>query len=173
VQASALSALPFIVAFLAVNFAGWGMDWLAAAGWTRGGFHRKLFIGLGAAIYAITTLIAATTESNTTAVIMIIIANAGLSFYVIPFWTTCTDIAPNQTGTLSGVMNFFGIVGATLSPYGTGVIAQATDAFVAPLVLAVAIMLVAATTMIVFFRYRPLSELVAQAVPAAGATAKA
>jgi len=173
VQASALSALPFIVAFLAVTFAGWGMDWLAAAGYTRGGFHRKLFIGVGAAIYSVTTLIAATTESNTTAVIMIIIANAGLSFYVIPFWTTCTDIAPNQTGTLSGVMNFFGIVGATLSPYGTGVIAQATGAFVAPLVLAVVIMVVAATTMIVFFRYRPLSELVAEAPPAASAAAEA
>jgi MFS family permease len=173
VQASALSALPFIVAFLAVNFAGWAMDWLAAAGWTRGGFHRKLFVGLGAAIYAVTTLIAATTESNTAAVIMIIIANAGLSFYVIPFWTTCTDIAPNQTGTLSGVMNFFGIVGATLSPYGTGVIAQATGAFVAPLVLAVGIMLVGATTMILFFRYRPLSELVAEPAPAARAAAKA
>jgi MFS family permease len=26
-QASALSALPFLVAFIAVNFAGWGMDW--------------------------------------------------------------------------------------------------------------------------------------------------
>ena len=173
VQASALSALPFIVAFLAVNFAGWAMDWLAAAGWTRGGFHRKLFVGLGAAIYAVTTLIAATTESNTMAVTMIIIANAGLSFYVIPFWTTCTDIAPNQTGTLGGVMNFFGIIGATLSPYGTGVIAQATGAFVAPLVLAVVIMLVGATTMILFFRYRPLSEFVAEAPPAASAAAKA
>lgn len=172
-QASALSALPFLAAFVAVNFAGWGMDWLAAAGWTRGGFHRKFFIGLGAAIYAVTTLIAATTESNTVAVIMIIIANAGLSFYVIPFWTTCTDIAPNQTGTLGGVMNFFGIVGATLSPYGTGVIAQATGAFVAPLVLAVVIMLVGATTMILFFRYRPLSELVADVSPAASAAAKA
>jgi len=171
-QASTLSALPFIAAFLAVNFAGWAMDWMAAAGWTRGGLHRKLFIGLGAAIYAVTTLIAATTESNAVAVIMIIIANAGLSFYVIPFWTTCTDIAPNQTGTLSGVMNFFGIVGATLSPYGTGVIAQATGAFVAPLVLAVVIMLVGATTMIIFFRYRPLSELVAEAT-AASAAAKA
>src|SRR5580692_7084357 len=161
VQASALSALPFLVAFLASNFTGWAMDWLAAAGWTRGGFHRKLFVGLGATIYAVTTLIAATTESNTLAVIMIIIANAGLSFYVVPFWTTCTDIAPNQTGTLGGVMNFFGIVGATLSPYGTGLIAQATGAFVAPLVLAVVIMLVASTIMILFFRYRPLSELVA------------
>jgi MFS family permease len=172
VQASALSALPFLVAFLASNFTGWAMDWLAAAGWTKGGFHRKLFVGLGAAIYAVTTLIAATTESNTLAVIMIIIANAGLSFYVVPFWTTCTDIAPNQTGTLGGVMNFFGIVGATLSPYGTGLIAQATGAFVAPLVLAVVIMLVSATTMIMLFRYRPLSELVAQPPPAAKLAAK-
>jgi MFS family permease len=172
VQASALSALPFLVAFLASNFTGWAMDWLAAAGWTRGGFHRKLFVGLGAVIYAVSTLIAATTESNTLAVIMIIVANAGLSFYVVPYWTTCTDIAPNQTGTLGGVMNFFGIIGATLSPYGTGLIAQATGAFVAPLVLAVVIMLVAATTMILFFRYRPLSELVAQPLPAAKLAAK-
>jgi MFS family permease len=172
VQASALSALPFLVAFLASNFTGWAMDWLAAAGWTKGGFHRKLFVGLGAVIYAITTLIAATTESNTLAVIMIIIANAGLSFYVVPYWTTCTDIAPNQTGTLGGVMNFFGIVGATLSPYGTGLIAQATGTFVAPLVLAVVIMLVAATTMILFFHYRPLSELVAQSLPTAKLAAK-
>jgi MFS transporter, ACS family, glucarate transporter len=173
VQASALSALPFLVAFIAVNFAGWGMDWLAMLGWKKDGFHRKVFVGLGAVIYAVTTLIAATTESNTMAVTMIIIANAGLSFYVIPFWTICTDVAPNQTGTLSGVMNFFGICGATLSPYLTGVIAQATGAFVAPLVLAVVIMLVAATTMIVFFRYRPLSELVAGAPTAAALAAKA
>jgi ACS family hexuronate transporter-like MFS transporter len=163
IQASALSALPFLVAFVASNFTGWAMDWFAAAGWTKGGFHRKFFIGVGAATYAVTTLIAATTESNTLAVVMIIIANAGLSLYVVPFWTTCTDIAPNQTGTLGGLMNFFGIIGATLSPYGTGVIAQATGAFVAPLVLAVCIMLVAAATMILFFRYKPLSELVGEA----------
>ena len=163
IQASALSALPFLVAFVAVNFAGWSMDWLAAVGWKQGGFHRKVFVGLGAVLYAVTTLIAATTDSNTLAVTMIIIANAGLSFYVIPYWTTCTDIAPNQTGTLSGLMNFFGIVGATLSPYLTGLIAQATGTFVAPLVLAVCIMRVAASTMILFFRYRPLSELVGEA----------
>jgi MFS family permease len=161
ITASALSALPFLVAFVASNFTGWAMDWFAAAGWTKGGFHRKFFVGIGALTYAVTTLIAATTESNTLAVIMIIIANAGLSFYVVPYWTICTDVAPNQTGTLGGVMNFFGIVGATISPYLSGVIAQATGAFVAPLVLAVCIMLAAATTMILFFRYRPLSELVA------------
>jgi cyanate permease len=58
-------------------------------------------------------------------------------------------------------MNFFGIVGATVSPYLSGVIAQATGAFVAPLVLAVAIMLVAATTMILLFHIKPLSSLLA------------
>ena len=143
VQASALSALPFLVAFIGSNFTGWAMDWLAAAGWTKGGFHRKLFVGLGAVTYAVTTLIAANTDSKTLAVTMIIVANAGLAFYVTPFWTICTDMAPNQAGTLSGIMNFFGICGATLSPFLTGVIAQATGAFVAPLELAVAIMLVA------------------------------
>lgn len=158
-QASALSALPFITAFVAVNASGWMMDWLAAHGWTKGAFHRKLFIGLGAVIYAVTTLIAATTASNTVAVTMIVIANAGLAFYVSPYWTLCTDIAPQQTGALGGLMNFFGIIGATISPFLSGVIAEVTGAFVAPLVLAVCIMLVAATTMILLFHVQSLSEL--------------
>jgi MFS family permease len=162
-QASALSALPFVVAFVAANFAGWAMDWLAAHGWNKNGFHRKLFVACGSVTYAVTTLIAATTESNTLAVTMIVVANVGLSFYVVPYWTICTDVAPNQTGTLGGIMNFFGIIGATVSPYLSGVIAQATGDFVAPLVLAVVIMLVAATTMIALFRIRPLSDLVAVA----------
>jgi MFS family permease len=158
-QASALSALPFIVAFVAANATGWAMDFLASHGWTKGAFHRKFFIGLGAVTYAVTTLIAATTESNTLAVTMIIIANAGLACYVGPYWTLCTDVAPQQTGALGGLMNFFGIVGATISPYLSGVIAQETGAFVAPLILAVCIMLVAATTMILLFHVSSLSEL--------------
>jgi MFS family permease len=162
VQASVLSALPYLTAFVAVNFAGWGMDWLAKRGHKKNAFHRKFFIAVGAATYVVTTLIAANVESATVAVTMIIIANAGLSFYVIPYWTICTDIAPRQTGSLSGLMNFFGICGATISPFLSGVIAQATGAFVAPLELAVAIMLVASTTMIVFFRVRPLREIVGE-----------
>jgi ACS family glucarate transporter-like MFS transporter len=163
VQASVLSSLPFVAAFLSVNFAGWAMDWLAAHGWKKGAFHRKFFIGIGALIYAVTTLIAATATSTSLAVTMIVIANAGLSFYVIPYWTICTDLAPQQTGALSGLMNFFGICGATISPYLSGVIAETTGAFVAPLLLAVTIMVVAATTMILLFRLRPLAELVAEA----------
>ena len=104
---------------------------------------------------------------------MIAVANAGLSLYVYPFWTTVTDIAPHQSGTLSGFMNFFGICGATISPYLSGVIAQATGAFVAPLELAAAIMVVAATTSIIFLRIRPIGELMAETetlAPARSAT---
>lgn len=164
--AAQLSALPYLTAFVAVNFAGWGMDWLAKRGYKKNAVHRKLFIGIGAATYAVTTLIAANVESTTVAVTMIIIANAGLSFYVIPYWTICTDIAPRQAGSLSGLMNFFGICGATISPFLSGVIAQETGAFVAPLELAVAIMVVASITMIALFRVRPLHEIVGDA-PAA------
>jgi MFS family permease len=167
VNASFLSALPYLTAFVAANFAGWGMDWLTQRGWTGGFFHRKVFVGIGALTYAVTTLIAANTESNALAVTMIVIANAGLSFYVIPYWTFCTDMAPKQTGSLSGLMNFFGICGATISPYLSGVIAQATGAFVAPLELAVAIMLVASLTMILLFRPRPLHELAGNGLAAA------
>ena len=167
VTASVLSALPFLVSFIGANFAGWAMDWLAEMGFTKGGFHRKFFVALGAATYAVTTLIAATTSSTAVAVTMIVIANAGLAFYVVPYWTICTYVAPNQTGTLGGIMNFFGIIGATASPYLSGVIAQETGAFVAPLLLAVAIMLTAATTMILLFRIRPLTSLVSETPGAA------
>jgi cyanate permease len=51
-------------------------------------------------------------------------------------------------------MNFFGILGATISPYLSGVIAQATGAFVAPLELAAAVMLVCATTSLHFMKVR-------------------
>jgi MFS family permease len=160
VRASVLSSFPFLVAFLAMNFCGPAMDWLAARGWNQGAFHRKLFIALGAAIYASSTLIAATTESNDLAIDMIIIANAGLAFYVLPYWTMVTDIAPHQAGTLGGFMNFFGIIGATISPFASGVIAQATGDFVAPLELAVAIMVVAAIIAILFVKVRPIGELI-------------
>jgi MFS transporter, ACS family, hexuronate transporter len=160
-QAAVVSSYPFLVAFLASNFAGWTMDWFASRGWNKRGFHRKFFIALGALTYASTTLIAATTSSTTLAIAMIVVANAGLAFYVQPYWTICTDIAPKQSGALSGLMNFFGIIGATISPTVSGFIAQWTGAFVAPLELAAAIMLVAAATNIIFFKIRPISELAA------------
>ncbi|HTH97962.1 MAG TPA: MFS transporter [Stellaceae bacterium] len=159
-NASFLSAFPFVVAFVAANIGGFAMDWFAKMGWRKGAFHRKSMIGLGALMYVVCTLIAANTNSNTVVIYMISIANAGLAFYVYPFWTMCTDMTPHQGGTLSALMNFFGILGATISPFLSGVIAESTGAFVAPLELAVSVMVVCSLTTILFLRVRPLSEIV-------------
>jgi MFS family permease len=158
-HASALSAVPFLVAFVVAILGGYLMDWFAAMGWRKGAFHRKFLIALGALMYVVGVLIAANTASTTTAVYMITVANAGLALYVYPFWTMVTDICPTQSGTLSGFMNFFGILGATISPYASGVIAEITGSFVAPLELAAAIMVIGATVALLFLRVRPLSEL--------------
>ena len=160
-NASFLSAFPFVVAFVAGNAGGLLMDWFSAMGWRKGDFHRKFLIGIGAVMFICGTLIAANTSSTTLAVYMLTVANAGLAFYVNPFWTTISDIAPHQSGTVSGFMNFCGILGATISPYLSGVIAQATGTFVAPLELAAAVMLICGTTFILFMRIRPVSELCA------------
>jgi MFS family permease len=164
VQAGMLSSLPFFAAFLTTIVAGFGMDWFTTKGWQRGALalHRKLFTYAGALIYATGTLIAATTSSTTLAVEMIVLGMIGLALYGCPYFLIVSDIAPNQTGFVSGLMNFFGLLGGTLSPWLSGVIAQATGNFVAPLQLAVALILVGAVFM-AFFKLKPLTELDAPA----------
>ena len=157
-DASFLSAFPFLVAFVAANVCGLLMDWFTWMGWRKGAFHRKFLIGAGALMFVCATLIAANTSSTTLAVYMFMVASVGLAFRVYPFWTIVTDIAPHQSGTLSGFMNFFGILGATISPYLSGVIAQATGDFVAPLELAAAIMLITSAVML-FMKVAPVSEI--------------
>jgi MFS family permease len=162
VSAGMLSALPFVAAFISANITGQLMDWMTANGWTRNGLHRKLFIYIGAVLFAISTLVAANAASATLAVWMIIVANIGLGIYVYPFWTLVADISAKQSGSLGGIMNFWGILGATISPFVSGVIASATHAFVVPLDVAACVMVVAALIAAIFLKIRPLSELVGE-----------
>jgi ACS family hexuronate transporter-like MFS transporter len=162
VNAGMLSALPFVAAFISANITGLLMDWMTVNGWTRYGLHRKLFIYIGAVLFAVSTLVAANAASATLAVWMIIVANIGLGIYVYPFWTLVADISAKQSGSLGGVMNFWGILGATISPFISGVIANATHAFVVPLDFAACVMVAAALIAAIFLKVRPLSELVGE-----------
>jgi MFS family permease len=164
VSAGMLSALPFVAAFISANITGQLMDWMCRKGWTRAGLHRKLFIYIGAVTFAISTLVAANAESATVAVWMIIIANIGLGIYVYPYWTLVVDISAKQSGSLGGIMNFWGILGATISPFVSGLIASATHAFVVPLDVAAFVMIAAALIAAIFLKVRPLTELVGEPV---------
>jgi MFS family permease len=160
ISAGMLSALPFLAAFISANITGQLMDFMTAKGWRRWGLHRKLFIYIGAVVFAVCTLIAANAASATVAVWMIVVASAGLGIYVYPYWTMVADISAKQSGSLGGIMNFFGILGATISPFVSGLIAQATHAFVVPLDVAAGVMLVAALVAALFLKVQPLSEIV-------------
>jgi ACS family D-galactonate transporter-like MFS transporter len=159
VQAGLLSSIPFFVAAAAMIGSGFLLDWFARKGWKHGWFaaHRKSTVYGGAVIFAIATSIAAVTDSTTTAIVMITIALSGLAIYANPFLPLCTDLAPNQTGMVFGLMNFFGLAGGTLSPWLSGVIAEKTGTFTAPLQVAVVVILVGAL-MMVFLKIKPISQ---------------
>jgi MFS transporter, ACS family, D-galactonate transporter len=159
VQAGLLSSIPFFIAAAALIASGFVMNWFADRGW-KGGLlaaHRKSMVYLGAILFAVPTWIAATTESTSLAIVMITIALVGLAVYAGPFLAIVTDIAPNQTGLVFGLMNFCGLVGGTLSPFISGKIAEQTGTFVAPLQVAVVLILIGALLMLLV-RLRPLSE---------------
>ncbi len=72
------------------------------------------------------------------------------------------DISAKQSGSLGGVVNFFGILCATISPFISGVVATATHAFVVPLEVAAAVILVAEAVAGIFLKIKPRNELVSQ-----------
>ena len=159
-DASFASALPYIVAFVGGIAGGFMMDWLAAKGWRKNGIHRKFVSGIGALMYVCSMLIAVNSSSNTVIVAMICIANTGMAFYAYAYWAIITDMTSRQGGALSGLMNSIGFLGGIISPLITGVIAEATGDFVAPLELAVAVVAVCSLTGIFVLKIRPISELV-------------
>lgn len=160
VQASVLSAAPYLAGFVAANLVGVLSAAFAGWGWTWDGFHRKSLIVAGGLLYAVFILIAATTASATVAVVCIVVAGAGITAAAQPYWMLATDMAPRQSGSLSAVMNFCGIIGATLAPVLSGLMAQSTHAFVLPFEVSAAIFAVAALALLAFVRVRPLTQLV-------------
>ena len=163
VTAGLLSALPYLAAFVAYIFAGYLSDKMAEKGWTKNGLNRKLPIYFGTLVYLITLPIAAVTTSNNLAVLMIILANVGLAFVTNQYWVMVSDITKRYGGTISGFMNFFGILGATIAPSLTGFIVAATGNFTLPFIISVCILVAAALVVALFVRVKPLSELIKQA----------
>jgi sugar phosphate permease len=163
VMAGYLTALPFLAGFVAYLFSGYVSDKIAKQAWAKNGLNRKLLIYIGALFYIIALPVAGFTTSNTVSVEMLILANIGLAFYSIQFWVLVSDITPRQAGTISGFMNFVGILGGTLAPFITGLLVSATGSFVTPFIIAVCIVIVATLAVAFFVRVKPLSQLMEKA----------
>jgi sugar phosphate permease len=160
VQAGLLTALPSIIGFFGYISSGYFSDFLASKGLTRDGINRKMPIWIGALFYVVCLPLAAMTSSAALAVALLIVAHFGLGFYSTNYWVLVTDIAPNQTGTITGFMGFFGMVGGTVAPILTGYLVTVTNGFTVPFMVSAAIVFLAGLASAIFIRVKPLSQLI-------------
>jgi ACS family glucarate transporter-like MFS transporter len=62
--------------------------------------------------------------ANTTVAILLLATGAGFNFFALAsFWATCIDLAPNYSGSVSGIMNSCANLGGWISPILTARVA--------------------------------------------------
>jgi MFS family permease len=128
-------ALPFVAFAATIPVAGFISDRLLADGRepTR---TRKTFIGVGLAMGSL-IVPAAYVDSAQTAVWLLTASAGGIGLSTANIWVITQTIAPaSRVGTWVGIQNLGGVIGAALAPMLTGLLADRTGSFVAPLSLA-------------------------------------
>ncbi|MFT3701445.1 MAG: MFS transporter [Agriterribacter sp.] len=125
-----------ISGFLAGGYIG---DWLPKK---KGLKFGRRFVGLtGLCSCGLLIFLAAIVPQNMLSVICLIAANGCFAFGVMVSYAACADIGRNNTGTVTGAMNFFGQMGAFIMSLLFGKIADATHNFNHPLFLVGAVMI--------------------------------
>jgi ACS family glucarate transporter-like MFS transporter len=121
----------FIGGFLGAIAAGFTSDWLVAK---KGLIYARRLVGSGSfALMGILIFITAITVHNNIAVTCLIIAYFFYLPSVISSFSTCVDIGGENTGTITGVMNFFGQLGSFCLAIFFGRMAHISHGFKTPL----------------------------------------
>ncbi len=127
-----------------------GMVGLLAGGFTADWFVRKKglrfgrrFTGMtGIGMCGVLILLTVFIPQNDIAAITLVAANACYGFCVMSSYGVCNDIARNNSGTVTGAMNFFGQAGAFFLAIVFGNIVQATNNFNYPLFVVAFVLLI-------------------------------
>ena len=101
-------------------------------------------------------LLAALVQQNTIAAACLVGANFSYSFGVMSSYGVCADIGRNNTGTVTGAMNFAGQTGAFFLAIVFGKIAEVTHSFQYPLLIVAAVL---AVGFLLWFVIDPLGEV--------------
>jgi MFS transporter, ACS family, glucarate transporter len=124
-----------IIGFLTGGFFG---DWIVKRKGLR--FGRR-FVGMtGLGMCALMIFLAALSSQNNISAYCLIAANGFFSFGVMVSYAVCSDIGRNNTGTVTGAMNFFGQMGAFFLALMFGKIADVTHSFIYPLFIVAFVM---------------------------------
>ena len=135
------TSVPWLFATLTdIIVGGWLVDALIQRGWDSN--RVRLTVLILATGFGLGILGAARAHTTTTALVWISISLGGLAAAAPVAWTVPSLIAPRESvGTLGGIVNFSGQLGAISAPIITGYIVSATHSFASAFVTATAILL--------------------------------
>jgi sugar phosphate permease len=137
-----LASVPLITAMIGDIVGGWLTDALYRRT-KRLTFSRRVVAApalLGAAVFLIP---AATTSDAVTAIVCLAASNFFLDMVLGPAWAVPMDVAGPSSGTVTGVMNMTGAVGASISPLVFGSLVQ-HGSWIAPFFVTAAILVTGA-----------------------------
>ena len=121
----------FVAGFLGLLIGGFCSDWLVRQ---KGLKFGRRFMGMtGLGFCGLFILIAGISPINNLTAACLILSNAFFSFGVMSSYAVCADIGRNNTGTVTGAMNFCGQMGAFFLAIIFGKLVDVTGNFEAPL----------------------------------------
>jgi Sugar phosphate permease len=148
------SSVLFIVGIAGFLIGGVTADYIARLKGIR--FGRRFMGVSGLGLCGICLLMAAYSLQNHISSYCLIAANFWFCFGVMVSYAVCTDIGKNNTGTVTGAMNFFGQMGAFILAILFGKIADVTHNFNYPLYVVAAVMITGA---LLWFAIDPLKQI--------------
>jgi MFS transporter, ACS family, D-galactonate transporter len=129
-----LNAMPLVAMSVIIMISGALSDWLIRRGYEEKKV-RKIFIAVGMLICCL-IVPAGFVEDRMTAVWLLTVSLSGLGVASPNTWTLTQAVSSKKiVGTVSGIQNFGGNVGAILAPMLTGFIAHFTGSFALALAL--------------------------------------
>jgi MFS transporter, ACS family, glucarate transporter len=153
-QMKNISSLLFIFGITGTLCGGWAGDWMVRRKGLRFGRRFTGMLGLGAS--ALFIFYCGFSSQNGGVVVSLFAAEFFWAFSVMSSYAVCVDIGRNHAGTVSGMMNFFGQMGAFFLALIFGKIVDLTHSFRIPLYLLSGVLL---TGCLLWLAIDPLKKL--------------
>ena len=129
----------FVLAIVGALISGVLNDWLVKK---KGlAFGRRTIGMMGLGVSGLFLIITGISSSNYIAVISLWTCGFFYSFFAITAFSTCVDIGGSKAGTVAGIMNFFGQIGAFFLSIVFGKIADLVHNYNTPVLLIAAILI--------------------------------